>query len=269
MIHLASVFVTGVVATALPWRTQTAVTTIGALERTGASSVRPHNLLNVMLDDESGLCSEGVWHNSWLGVSRVLAARQLRALGETEAADRTLSAAQKLGDSLLDMSFDGVGFRRRSPSGIWEDVAVAAVEEAGEDAEFYRPCTEHRCASNGAAAIFFSLLAEEAEDGSPEAEAANARSAEVFDAFTGRFFDKEKMRFRREGDGDGSYWRAVDQAVGCLASLRMAKVGHRVAESRAAAGCAADSLLREFGYALFATEGQPPGPPPALLASQP
>ena len=227
-----------------------------------------------MIDDESGLCSEGVWHNSWLGVSRVLTARKLREIGEDAEASRFIDAAFMLGESLYDMSFDGSGFRRRTSSGYWEAASAPAIEKSGEDASFYAASDEYRCASSGAAAIFFSLLAEEAEVGTPAADAATARSVEIFDAFTEAFFDTSACRFRREagdaynGEGESGYWRAVDQAVGCLASLRMARMGHRVAESRAAASCAADSLLGAFGYSLYATEGQPPGtylgcaPPP-------
>ena len=117
----------------------------------------------------------------------------------------------------------------------------------------------------------FSLLAEEAEPGTPLADEAESRALEVYDAFTAEFFDTSACRFRRDNrefdDADRAdtsspstgYWRAVDQAIGCLACMRMAKVGHKTAMSRAMASSAADSLLREFGYSLFATEQQPPG----------
>ena len=130
------------------------------------------------------------------------------------------------------MSYDGTGFRRRSASGIWTQTNI---ELGDEDPAFYEPSDEYRCASSGAAAIFFSLLAEEAA-GTPGAAAAEARAAEIFDAFAERFFDASACRFRREGGGSKpSYWRAVDQAMGCLACLRMARVGHKTAASRAMA----------------------------------
>ena len=47
--------------------------------------------------------------------------------------------------------------------------------------------------------------------------------------------------------------------MGCLACLRLARLGVQTATSRAMATCASDSLLVHFGYSLFATEGVPPG----------
>ena len=76
-------------------------------------------------------------------------------------------------------------------------------------------------------------------------EAGN-RFNDIADAFSAEFFDTSVCRFKR--DAGATYWRAVDQAVGCLACLRMAKLGHRVYEARAMASCAADCLLKECGY---------------------
>ena len=63
-----------------------------------------------------------MWHNSWLGVGRLLAARELRRAGDDELADRQLRAAHTLGESLYRLSYDGArgGFRRRSASGFWQ-----------------------------------------------------------------------------------------------------------------------------------------------------
>ena len=162
----------------LSWQLSSAVSTIGALERTAAGP-RPHGLLEAMHDAESGLCSEGVWHNAWLGVSRVLAARELDKAGEGALADQFRASAATLGTSLHSMSFDGVGFRRRSATGYWQRAsdAAEAIAEAGEDASFYEPSEEHRCVSSAAACIFYSLLAEDADD--DVAAAARARSVEV------------------------------------------------------------------------------------------
>ena len=55
-----------------------------------------------------------------------------------------------------------------------------------------------------------------------------------------------RCRFRRGGEG-AEYWRAADQAIGCLACLRLARLGHQTALTRTMASCAVDSLLREFG----------------------
>lgn len=242
------------VTTAPSWQTLTAASTIDALERT-VTGQKPLSLLDDMYDESSGLCSEGVWHNSWLGVSRVLAARALRS-SDSERADAQLASARVLGDSLYALSFDGTGFRMRTSSNAWQSAEEAAesLKAAGESIAFYEPSDERRCISSAAAVIFYSLLAE--EDGA-EASDAMARLVEVGDAFTAEFFDTKVCRFRRDASSD--YWRAVDQALGCLACLRLAKTGHKAASSRAMATCAADSLLREFGYSLYATEAIPPG----------
>lgn len=263
------------VATASSWRLTTAITTVDALERTAGE--RPHGLLDGMYDPETGLCSEGVWHNAWLGVSRVLISRELRAAAEAmeeaeevatvRLADRQLAAARTLGASLHTLSFDGRGFRRRTPSGFWEAAAdaSAAISAAGEDPLFYMPSDEHRCVSSASAIILYSMLAEEEEEHGSETPSARAILAQAGDGFVSEFFDDAACRFRRTGSTDGGegegapYWRAVDQAMGCLACLRLARLGHDAARTRAMATCAADSLLREFGYSLYATEGVPPG----------
>ena len=250
------------------WQLTTALSTISAIEKRSGVS-RPLNLLEDMFDKESGLCSEGVWHNSWLGVSRVLAARQLRSVDEPKA-ELLLASARTLGDSLFRTSFDGTGFERRVSSGIWQsaDEAAEALAAAGENAAFYQPSPSHRCASSAAACILFSMLAEEdmrerglTELTAEEGESAASRFIVVADAFVDEFFDTKACKFRRAAPTPegGGYFRAVDQAMGCLVCLRLARQGHQVASSRAMASCAADSLLREFGYALYATEGQPPG----------
>lgn len=239
-------------STAAPsWPLQTAISTISALERNSGS--QPLDLLSDLWHPESGLCSEGTWHNSMLGIGRVLAAREVQSSNPAHAAVLQASAA-KLGDSLFELNFDGSGFRKRSSSGIWQSAADAdmasAIEKAGENVAFYLPSTEHRCISSAAAVIFYSMLAEETGD-----ELALARAAQVGDCFV-ELFDPASCRFRRTSTC--SYFRAVDQAVGCLAALRLVRLGHQVDANRAMASCAADSLLREFGYSRYATERQPP-----------
>ena len=261
MLSIVAAAATASVPTAtLPWHLTSAVSTISALEKTSIGREPPYSLLDVMYDDSTGLCSEGVWHNSWLGVSRVLSSRVLRAAGDSAQADELMTSAFTLGDSLHKMSFDGDGFKRRASSGIWQraddELSKSFFDAAGEDLAFYLPSDEHRCASSAAACIFFSLLAEESGDDDPFQR---QRSIEVFDCMTKEFFDTSTCRFKRDASGETTYWRAVDQAVGCLACLRLAKSGHQVASCRAMASCAADSLLREFGYSLYATEGTPPG----------
>ena len=92
-------------ATAPSWQLASTLSTIDALEQTGGA--RPHSLLTGLFDEASGLCSEGVWHNSWLGVGRLLAARELRRAGDDELAYKQLRAAHTLGESLYRLSYDG------------------------------------------------------------------------------------------------------------------------------------------------------------------
>ena len=133
----ATATASGATATAPSWQLASTLSTIDALERTGGT--RPHSLLTGLFDEASGLCSEGVWHNSWLGVGRLLAARELRLAGDDELADTQLRAARILGESLYRLSFDGArgGFRRRSASGFWQSVTEGetrrAIVDAGED----------------------------------------------------------------------------------------------------------------------------------------
>lgn len=244
------------------WQLSTAVATLGAIEK--RSGARPLDLLEDMFDEESGLCSEGVWHNSWFGVGKILASRQLRQLQDADGADRLVASAKTLGDSLYSMSFDGSGFQRRVDSDIWQsaDAAAEAMAAAGENGAFYQPDAGHRCGSSAAAVILYSMLAEEAKRAELGEASATARLVEVADAFVGEFFDTKACKFRwavPTPDGATPYFRAVDQAMGALACLRLARHGHKLASSRAMASCAADSLLQEFGYSLFSTEGQPPG----------
>ena len=193
----ATATASGATATAPSWQLASTLSTIDALERTGGE--RPHSLLTGLFDEASGLCSEGVWHNSWLGVGRLLAARELRRAADDELADEQLRAARTLGESLYRLSFDGArgGFRRRSASGFWQSATEGevrrAIVDAGEDPGFYELSDETRCVSSGAAVIFFSLLAEAAAAAAAgaasaaaaaEAEAAAARSVEVGSAFT-------------------------------------------------------------------------------------
>ena len=104
-----------------------------------------------------------MWHNSWLGVGRLLAARELRRAGDDELAHKQLRAAHTLGESLYRLSYDGAsgGFRKRSASGFWqsatEDEVRRAIVDAGEDPAFYELSDETRCVSSGAAVIFASL----------------------------------------------------------------------------------------------------------------
>jgi hypothetical protein len=243
------------------WSLRSSVGAIQALQERTSAEGKPLSLLSDTFDSESGLCSEGVWHNAWFGTACLLSARELRRASSRPdqscaEAEALVGSAVTLAESLHTLSFTPLGFRRRTASGIWESVdgAREAIERAGEDPAFYQPSEELRCAPNAAAVIFYSLLAEER----PHDEAARARCLAIGDAFTSSFFDESVCRFRRAADAVPIY-RALDQSLGALACLRLARMGHRTAATRAMATCGMDSLLREFGYSLYAREGQPAG----------
>ena len=144
------------------WELRTSLSLLrGVQART--SGVRPLHLLDDLFDAESGLVSEGVWHNTMYGTACVLAARRL---GQSAEADTLAADARRLGASLYDRCYRD-GFRRRTATGIWQgggDNGAAVVDAAGESAAFYAPSEERRSVSNAAAVILYSLLAEDEEE---------------------------------------------------------------------------------------------------------
>ena len=65
-------------ARASSWELRTSQRLMSAL-RARTKSSRPLDLLDDFYDAHSGLCGEGVWHNAWLGIASILAARELRS----------------------------------------------------------------------------------------------------------------------------------------------------------------------------------------------
>jgi len=201
---------------------------------------KPLSLLHDYHDIDTGLCGEGVWHNSMLGIALVKASRRLRTEEEGEdgggifeeaaaaakLADEYRGWARRLATNLYELNYSDSergGFRRRTASGIWGSaVGDGDVEAAREDGEFYEPSRDRRCISNAAAVLFLSYLREDFPD-DDEVESMSERSS---GAFLEHFFDRESGRFRYEaggGDDDGaaSIWRSSDQAMGVLACLRL------------------------------------------------
>lgn len=88
------------------------------------------------------------------------------------------------------------------------------------------------------------------------------RLDEVGNLFLRTFYDDVLGRFRRS-DEPLSHWRAVDQAVGCLASLRLSRLDPKWSNTDTySAGLAARSsircLLDDFGYGGYLDGGSPP-----------
>ncbi len=248
-------------ALAPSWELATTQALINGI-RARTSNVRPLDLLADLHDGPTGLCSEGVWHNSWLGTAYVQAAGRIRApsaVGTPIAGDGDglFAHAVQLADSLYDLSYDE-GFRRRTSSGSWQsaegDGAATALGASGERASFYLPSRERRSAQNCAAVIFYSMLADEvllllrcrcvtvllcygdapttrhqaAMRGSGEASRLTVRVDEIGANFLGEFYSGAERRFLRASEGapapERVYCRAVDQAMGTLACLRLARL---------------------------------------------
>ena len=245
----------------LPWELRTAQQLSAGIR--ARSSERPLDLLVDLHDAESGLSSEGVWHNAWLGVAHVQTARKLRQHGHLD--EEPFDLALQMADSLRENSFDE-GFRRRTASGIWRSAesSASAIKAAGESVAFYTESRERRSAQNAAAVVFYSLLAEEAaERGSGDAPRLAVQCDEVGVSFLDLFYDEARGRFRRGALEDGApRWRAVDQAVGCLACLRLMRLDPEysntdTALARDAARRAVGALRDDFGYAAYATGTEP------------
>ena len=132
-------------------------------------------------DPTTGLHSEGVWHNSLLGIARL---QLIDTVGRQQPEDNscggnghnnnnctsTLSlvgqslakSAIQISQSLYQHSWDGTSFRRRSWSGNWDHDKLFQKDSKGNpllyQANYYLESTEHRCVQHGMALAFWSLL---------------------------------------------------------------------------------------------------------------
>jgi len=258
------------------FRLQAAVAVLEGL-RARTTSERPLDLLEHTFDAATGLVSPGVWHNAITGYAALKVARTLE-LTARDTTDSTVQGectalggkyrawARDIGASLYEHSFvANQGFQKRpsgAAGGAWASVSDPAVEQqlldAGEDPTFYKPSTARHGGANAMAVLFYSLLAEELPD---DAEIATL-AQDTAQVFLRQFFDPSCGRFRAMAVGDQDLnqpedWRAVDQAVGTLACVRVAKaMGKRKGfEARAMATSGAQSLLEQFGYGRCA-EGE-------------
>lgn len=264
------------------WRIRTAVSTLQGIRGRDGSSATKYgdggktggrlSLLHDFHDPKTGLCGEGVWHNSMLGIALVKASRSLRENDGADAIDGEEAAtladeyegwARRLATNLFELNYvDGKGFRRRSASGIWESIAESQ-EASDEDEEFYQPSEDRRCISNAAAVLFVTYLRENF----PEDSKVAAMADKCSDVFFEEFFDKKSGRFRYEAGGStDDQWRSSDQALGIMACLRLMQgVKDRVEdgtlprrklfEIRTMAAVAAEKLMDDFNFSPYATEG--------------
>ena len=73
------------------WELATAVRTLEGIRKSAGSgkSDAPLDLLTDFYDEQTGLVSEGVWHNAMVGISCVKAAKRLRATATADDSDRS------------------------------------------------------------------------------------------------------------------------------------------------------------------------------------
>lgn len=213
----------------------------------------------------------------------------------TDLASNYMEWAKRIARSLYQLNYRrGFGFVKRSHSGIW-DLVEHDYDNANSDgkADSYR-FKKHICScnANAAAVIFLTLLMEAVTISSEEVGDENneeiVHMAEECSAnFLRQFFDTSVGRFchqRLINDDDDdddvddkdakdllpSSYRAVDQAMGILACSRILKLldrnnngnakrdrvqQQRYSETRTMATSAAQSLMDDFGYGMYATEG--------------
>ena len=263
------------------WRLRTAVSTLeGIRGRDGSqgggtrSESGNLDLLTDFHDPETGLCSEGVWHNSVLGIALLKASRALRDGGSAEEgsaaeslADEYRIWARRIAFALIDLNYSpGLGFRRRTSSGRWGSVedSPEALDEGGD---FYLPGEERNCAPNALAVAFLTFLMEEF----PGDESVSSAAMGAADSFLDEFFDRGSGRFLSVAGAGEAPPRAVDQAMGVLACLRLLRAmefegwsgggvggGRKKFEVRTMAAASAESLLDDFNYGPYASEGLVP-----------
>ena len=158
-----------------------------APSRQEASSVRL-NVETDFFDASTGLHSEGVWHNALVGIAclGLISARGAAVDEEVEAAPGRIGAA------LLQHSWDGVSFRRRAHSGMWDHAQVPGTQPA-----YYAQSNEHRCVQHGMAVVFFSFLREIQPAAAPEL-------ASIVSAFAAEFWDEQAGLWTTIGRSQGA-----------------------------------------------------------------
>ena len=208
------------------------------------------NLETHFFDSSTGLHSEGVWHNSLMGIACMALTISGRAAKDVQ------EAPKRIASSLMQHSWDGVSFRRRAHSGNWDHDSEPAVQPA-----FYQKSAENRCVQHGIALLFFSLLREV----QPDCEISQ-EYASIAATFLDQFFDEEASCWttisRKQGVATGSrpsassasvtiagggtgeglfedvggenqvYYRAVDNAIALLALVSMVRYSVTLARQK-------------------------------------
>jgi hypothetical protein len=160
------------------------------------------NLQTDFYDPKTGLYSEGVWHNTLMGIA---------SIEQTNANGQPIDPSTlQLADSLYAHSWDGVSFRRRTWSGNWDHSSLLDhSSNPPEQANYYRESSEHRCVQHGMALVFWSKLVQ-ANTRTPAANNNVKQHAklqkqqdEIAHAFLKEFWDSKEQR-----------WNTVSQTQG-------------------------------------------------------
>jgi hypothetical protein len=210
----------------------------------------PLNLETDFYDPSTGLHSEGVWHNSLIGIASLA----LMASGR-EAGQDMQEAPRRIASSLWTHAWDGVSFRRRARSGRWDHMPLDQPSSAEVvQPAYYRASSEHRCVQHGMVCVFWALLREVDPEAAGEYVPIAAAFVNQFwdtaashwtttsraqgvatgarpSASTGTSFVASSEGGVESGDGDGFfekaggadqvYYRAVDHSVALLALVSM------------------------------------------------
>ena len=168
------------------------------------------NLETDFYDPSTGLHSEGVWHNSLIGI----ACLALMASG-TEAGQDMQEAPRRIASSLWTHAWDGVSFRRRARSGRWDHMPLDQPSSSGVvQPAYYRASGEHRCVQHGMACVFWALLREV----DPEAA---GEYVPIAAAFVNQFWDAAAshwtMSSRAQGVATGA-WPSSSTGTSFVAS---------------------------------------------------
>jgi len=232
-------------------------------ERTPAFSCASPNLLNLatdFYDPTTGLHSEGVWHNSLVGIASL--SLSIPSDGIVGNEWMNVDAAKRIADSLWGYSWDGVSFQRRCWSGLWDHSPLLEIDASDSSSpvatlvqpNYYRSSPEHRCVQHGMALLFWSSLVtrhlgKDDDDYNRYKEQYDLISKSFLQQYWDSSIDKwrtvslsqgggttlrssaslgklqtSKSSDVTNGDKEVVYYRAVDQAVAVLACLGMLKV---------------------------------------------
>ena len=179
----------------------------------------PYHLIDNMYHEESGLFSEGCWHNFVMGLNyiHILRNTQYHSFSSEYTIKEKL---RKLAHSVLNLNFDKRQelFFMRQPSGIWQNVDESEMQERKE---FWRPHMEKKkLISNAMALLFYSTLPHEYLPSELNLD-------RLCNSIIANFYDEETKLWKTTASSDpkecpvtSQHYRLVDHALVYLALLR-------------------------------------------------